>query len=153
MKRIELFNNKLNHNIVIIWGFFKISNKNNYYILLVDDEKDVLNLFSEYLKSNGYNIISFDNPVKALEYFYKNTNNCSVVITDYRMPQMSGLDFLKKIREKDPNQTIKTIIVSAYTKTDIPYEISYIMKIDKILEKPVFLDELKTEIQKLIVPH
>ena len=153
MKRIELFNNKLNHNIVIIWGFFKISNKNNYYILLVDDEKDVLNLFSEYLKSNGYNIISFDNPVKALEYFYKNTNNCSVVITDYRMPQMSGLDFLKKIREKDTNQNIKTIIVSAYTKTDIPYEISYIMKIDKILEKPVFLDELKTEIQKLIVPH
>ena len=153
MKRIELFNNKLNHNIVIIWGFFKISNKNNYYILLVDDEKDVLNLFSEYLKSNGYNIISFDNPVKALEYFYKNTNNCSVVITDYRMPQMSGLDFLKKIREKDTNQTIKTIIVSAYTKTDIPYEISYIMKIDKILEKPVFLDELKTEIQKLLVTN
>ena len=62
-------------------------------------------------------------------------------------------DFLKKIREKDIDQKIKTIIVSAYTKTDIPYEISYIMKIDKILEKPVFLDELKTEIQKLIVPH
>jgi response regulator RpfG family c-di-GMP phosphodiesterase len=120
---------------------------------LVDDEKDVLDLFSEYLRSNGYNIISFDNPVKALEYFYKNTNNCSVVITDYRMPEMSGLDFLKKIREKDIDQKIKTIIVSAYTKTDIPYEISYIMKIDKILEKPVFLDELKTEIQKLIVPH
>ncbi len=76
-----------------------------------------------------------------------------MVITDYRMPQMSGLDFLKKIREKDTNQNIKTIIVSAYTKTDIPYEISYIMKIDKILEKPVFLDELKTEIQKLIVHH
>lgn len=121
--------------------------------MLVDDEKDVLDLFNEYLKSNGYNIISFDNPVNALEYFYKNTNNCSVVITDYRMPQMSGLDFLKKIREKDTDHKIKTIIVSAYTKTDIPYEISYIMKIDKILEKPVFLDELKTEIQKLIVPH
>jgi len=153
MKRIELFNNKLNHNIAIIWGFFKISNKNNYYILLVDDEKDVLNLFSEYLKSNGYNIISFDNPVKALEYFYENTNNCSVVITDYRMPEMSGLEFLKKIREKDNALKIKTIIVSAYTKTDIPYEISYIMKIDKILEKPVFLDELKTEIQKLLVTN
>ena len=43
-------------------------------MLIVDDEKDVLDLFSEYLKSNGYNIISFDNPVKALEYFYENTN-------------------------------------------------------------------------------
>ena len=117
---------------------------------MVDDEKDVLDLFSEYLKSNGYNIISFDNPVKALEYFYKNTNNCSVVITDYRMPEMSGLEFLKKIREKDTALKIKTIIVSAYTKTDIPYEISYIMKIDKILEKPVYLDRLKIEIQQLL---
>ncbi len=120
---------------------------------MVDDERDVLDLFSEYLISNGYNIIAFDNPVKALEYFYENTNNCSVVITDYRMPEMSGLEFLKKIREKDTALKIKTIIVSAYTKTDIPYEISYIMKIDKILEKPVFLDELKTEIQKLLVTN
>ncbi|HYJ02328.1 MAG TPA: response regulator [Nitrososphaeraceae archaeon] len=120
---------------------------------MVEDERDVLNLFSEYLKSNGYNIIAFDNPVKALEYFYENTDNCSVVITDYRMPEMSGLEFLKKIREKDTALKIKTIIVSAYTKTDIPYEISYIMKIDKILEKPVFLDELKTEIQKLLVTN
>ena len=120
---------------------------------MVDDERDVLDLFSEYLKSNGYNIIAFDNPVKALEYFYENTDNCSVVITDYRMPEMSGLEFLKKIREKDTALKIKTIIVSAYTKTDIPYEISYIMKIDKILEKPVFLDELKTEIQKLLVTN
>jgi response regulator RpfG family c-di-GMP phosphodiesterase len=74
---------------------------------LVDDERDVLDLFSEYLKSNGYNIIPFDNPVKALEYFYENTNNCSVVITDYRMLQMSGLDFINKIREIDTNCKIK----------------------------------------------
>jgi len=131
----------------------ELSNNTDNYILLVDDEKDVLALFDEYLTASRFNIISFDNPVKALEYFYENTNNCSVVITDYRMPEMSGLEFLKKIREKDTALKIKTIIVSAYTKTDIPYEISYIMKIDKILEKPVFLDELKTEIQKLLVTN
>ena len=117
---------------------------------MVDDEKDVLDLFSEYLKSNGYNIISFDNPVKALEYFYENTNNCTVVITDYRMPQMSGLDFINKIREIDTNCKIKTIIISAYIKDNIPYDKSYIMKIDKILEKPVYLDRLKIEIQQLL---
>jgi CheY-like chemotaxis protein len=72
-----------------------------------------------------------------------------MVITDYKMPHMSGLDFLRKIRERDPNYKIKTIIISAYTKTDIPYEISYIMKIDKILEKPVYLDNLKEELKKL----
>ena len=69
----------------------ELSNNTDNYILLVDDEKDVLALFDEYLTASGFNIISFDNPVKALKYFYENTNNCSLVITDYRMPQMSGL--------------------------------------------------------------
>jgi DNA-binding response OmpR family regulator len=78
----------------------KLSNHKDNYILLVDDEKDILDLFSEYLTSNSFNTISFDNPVKALDYFYKNTHNCSLIITDYKMPQMSGLDFINKIREK-----------------------------------------------------
>jgi response regulator RpfG family c-di-GMP phosphodiesterase len=117
---------------------------------LVDDEKDVLALFDEYLIASGFNIISYDNPVKALEYFYENTNNCSVVITDYRIPQMSGLDFINKIREIDTNCKIKTIIISAYIKDNIPYDKSYIMKIDKILEKPEYLDRLKIEIQQLL---
>jgi response regulator RpfG family c-di-GMP phosphodiesterase len=118
---------------------------------LVDDEKDILELFSEYLTSNGFNIISFDNPVKALEYFYKNPNNCSLVITDYKLPQMSGIDLIKKIREKDPDYKIKTIIISAFLKDNLPYDKSYITMIDKILEKPVYLDRLKNEVQELIL--
>ena len=128
----------------------ELSNNTDNYILLVDDEKDVLALFDEYLIASGFNIISYDNPVKALEYFYENTNNCSVVITDYRIPQMSGLDFINKIREIDTNCKIKTIIISAYIKDNIPYDKSYIMKIDKILEKPEYLDRLKIEIQQLL---
>jgi response regulator RpfG family c-di-GMP phosphodiesterase len=117
---------------------------------LVDDEKDILDLFSEFLTSNGFNTISFDNPVKAIKYFYQNPNNCSLVITDYKMPQMSGLDLIKKIREKDKECKIKTIIISAFIKDNLPYDKSYIMMIDKILEKPVYLDKLKNEVQELI---
>jgi CheY-like chemotaxis protein len=73
-----------------------------------------------------------------------------VVITDYRMPQMSGLDFINKIRKKDTDCKIKTIMVSAYIKDNIPYDKSYTMTIDRILEKPVYLDRLKTEIQQLL---
>ena len=130
----------------------KLSNNNDdyYYILLVDDEKDILELFSEYLSSNGFNTISFQNPIEALNYFYKNINNCYLVIADYKMPQMSGLDFIKKIREKDSDCKIKTIIISAFIKDNIPYDKSYIKTVDKILEKPVYLDRLKQEIQELI---
>ena len=76
------------------------NNNDNYYILLVDDEKDILDLFTEYLSSNGFNIISFQNPLEALNYFYQNPNNCSLVITDYKMPQMSGLDLINKDKRK-----------------------------------------------------
>jgi YesN/AraC family two-component response regulator len=48
-----------------------------------------------------------------------------VVITDYRMPQMSGLDFINKIIERDNNCKLKTIIISAYIKDNIPYDKSY----------------------------
>jgi DNA-binding response OmpR family regulator len=125
-------------------------NNNDYYILLVDDEKDILDLFTEYLSSSGFNTISFQNPLDALEYFYQNQSNCSLVIIDYKMPQMLGIDFIKKIREKDTNCKIKTIIISAFIKDNIPYDKSYNMTIDRILEKPVYLHRLKTEIQQLL---
>jgi DNA-binding NtrC family response regulator len=125
------------------------NNNDNYYILLVDDEKDILDLFTEYLSSNGFNTISFQNPLDALEYFYKNQSNCSLVITDYKMPQMSGIDLIK-IREKDTDCKIKTIIISAFIKDNLPYDKSYFLTVDKILEKPVYLDRLKKVIQELI---
>ena len=117
---------------------------------MVDDEKDILDLFSEYLSSNGYNVISFNNPVYALEYFYQNISNCSLVITDYKMLQMSGIDLIKKIREKEnADRKIKTIIISAFIKDSLPYDKSYFKLVDRILEKPVYLDRLKKEVEEL----
>ena len=117
---------------------------------MVDDEKDILDLFSEYLSSNGYNVISFNNPIYALEYFYQNIPNCSLVITDYKMPQMSGIDFIKKIREKEnTDRKIKIIIISAFIKDSLPYDKSYVRFVDRILEKPVYLDRLKNEVEEL----
>jgi CheY-like chemotaxis protein len=128
------------------------NNNDNSYILLVDDEKDILDLFSEYLSSNEFNTISFQNPLEVLNYFYQNLSNCFMVIADYKMPQISGIDFIKKIREKDTNADckIKTIIISAYIKDSIPYDKSYITTVDRILEKPVYLDKLKKGSSRII---
>ena len=130
-----------------------ISNDNsNKYILLVDDDKDIVYTFDIYLKSIGYSTISFVNPVEALKYFNKNFTNCILVITDYGMPQMSGLDLIKKIREIDRNNRIKTIVISATIKNNIiNYNDKFLnLKVDKFLEKPIFLEELKNEIKTLI---
>jgi two-component SAPR family response regulator len=66
------------------------------------------------------------------------------------MPQMPGIDFIKKIREKDTDNKIKTLIISAYIKDNIPYDKSYIKIVDKILEKPVYFEKLVKVVQELI---
>jgi CheY-like chemotaxis protein len=77
-------------------------NNHNNSILLVDDEKDILNLFCDCLQKFDYETIPFNNPVDALNYINtSNISNCSLIITDYKMPQMSGIDLIKKIREND----------------------------------------------------
>ncbi len=134
----------------------KIKDNDNQYILLVDDEDDILTLFSDYLQSAGYKIASFYNPMDALNYLNKDDENilanCSLIITDYKMPQMSGLDFINKIREKDTDCKIKIILISAFIKSDLNInDILNNLNIDKIIEKPIHLENLKDEIQKVLL--
>jgi CheY-like chemotaxis protein len=133
-----------------------IKSKQNY-ILLVDDEYDILNLFCECLQAVGYNVVFFVNPLEALNYLNQDENiitSCSLVITDYRMPQMSGIDFIEKIREKDANCKVKIILSSAFIRTDLILDNARInsLSIDKIIEKPIRLEILKHEVQKLVSP-
>jgi CheY-like chemotaxis protein len=118
----------------------------------VDDDKDTVYTFDLYLKSLGYSTISFVNPVEALDYFNKYFSNCILVITDYGMPQISGLDLIEIIREKDRDYRIKIIVISATVKNDIiNYNDRFMeLKVDKFLEKPMYLDKLKKEIKMLI---
>jgi response regulator RpfG family c-di-GMP phosphodiesterase len=77
---------------------------------------------------------------------------CSLVITDYKMPQMSGMDFIKKIREKDTDYKIKMILISAYMTSDLNVDDMFnTLKIDKIIEKPIHLENLKDEIKKVLL--
>ena len=122
------------------------------YILLVDDEKDILELFTEYLTSNGLKTVSFQNPIEALNFLNSNVNNCSLVITDYSMPQMSGLDFIKHIRNIDIKFIIKIILITAYIKNNLVIDNSSNLRIDKIIEKPIPLEKLKDEVKMLVLP-
>jgi response regulator RpfG family c-di-GMP phosphodiesterase len=78
--------------------------------------------------------------------------NCSLVITDYKMPQMSGLDFINKIRQNDTDYKIKMILISAFVKSDLNVDdMLNNLKIDKVIEKPIHLENLKNEVQKLLL--
>jgi len=66
------------------------------------------------------------------------------------MPQMSGIDFIKKVREVDNDYIIKVILISAYIINSIFIDQNNKLKIHKIIEKPTSLKVLETEIKMLI---
>jgi response regulator RpfG family c-di-GMP phosphodiesterase len=68
------------------------------------------------------------------------------------MPQMSGIDLIYKIREKDNNYKIKIILISAFMKSDFIVDgMLNILKIDKIIEKPIRLENFKDEVKNLLL--
>lgn len=69
-------------------------------ILLVEDYKDIRELLSVVLESAGYNVIAVENPRHALEIL--ETHPVDALITDYNLPEMTGVKLIKTAREQHP---------------------------------------------------
>ncbi|MGC8868285.1 MAG: sigma-54-dependent transcriptional regulator [Sulfurihydrogenibium sp.] len=84
--------------------------KSKGYILVVDDEEDILVSFKEILEDEGYKVDISPNPKEAVELVKQ--NDYDLIISDLKMPQMSGDQFLKEVRKY--NQTSSFIVLTAY---------------------------------------
>jgi len=84
-------------------------------ILIVDDDKNILETLERAFKiSSDYSVVISDNPIKAYEIVC--SEKIDVVITDIQMPQMNGLDLIKKI--KQTNALVQIITMTAFTSFD-----------------------------------
>ena len=72
--------------------------KKNGSILVLDDDFDISNLLKISLMTQGYSVFGFTDPLLALEHFKINHSTYSLVITDLRMPVMSGFEFSNNIK-------------------------------------------------------
>jgi DNA-binding NtrC family response regulator len=80
-------------------------------ILIVDDELDMLTLLRMIIKEKtNYEAVATNNPIEAIELAKK--DGFDIVITDLKMPGLDGLEFLKTIRQFDPD--IPVIMITAY---------------------------------------
>ncbi len=80
-------------------------------LLLVDDETAILNALKRVLRRTGYQILSAESGVKALEVLQDNPD-IQVVLTDYRMPGMTGGELLVEVKERFPH--VMGLILSGY---------------------------------------
>jgi DNA-binding NtrC family response regulator len=85
-------------------------------IVVVDDELDLVDLFSDALSLYGYDVSAFTDPIAALEYIKKNPDKYSLLITDFSMNKMNGCELGIKVKEFNSN--IQVILITAYENID-----------------------------------
>lgn len=107
--------------------------------MIVDDEPDILNLFNDYLQTKGLKVRTYVDALQALSEIEVNHSSYSLIITDIRMPQMTGIEFIERVREI--NRDIKVIFMTAF---DIEKEKIKEANKTELLRKPVSLENLRT---------
>jgi len=86
----------------------------NETILFVDDESHIVSAAEDTLVDYGYKVIASNDPVKALDLFTQQHKDISLVITDIVMPQLDGIELIRRIRAIEPD--VKIIAISGYKK-------------------------------------
>ena len=109
-----------------------------YNLLLVDDEEDNLALLYRTLRGT-YNLEKTTSPSKALEIL--NEKNFHLVISDHKMPEMDGVEFLKRVQMAHPD-TMR-ILLTAYSDANILIDAINYAKIYRYVKKPFNPDELQ----------
>jgi CheY-like chemotaxis protein len=111
-------------------------------IIVVDDELELASLFKAFLKNEGYDVVSFTDPVLALEYYKETAANHSMIITDLRMPGICGIDLAKSIREIDSK--IKIFLMTAFETKDLEDREDFKnARIDLLIQKPIRFSDLR----------
>jgi two-component system alkaline phosphatase synthesis response regulator PhoP len=117
-------------------------------VLIIDDDKDVGNLFKIYLEKSGeYQIDAYTDPVDALYYFKKGLYD--LVLLDLKMPQIDGISMYQQLKKVDNNTSICLITADIVNLEQLKTKIPNIEKY--VIYKPTLLRNLKDKIDSLLL--
>ena len=119
-----------------------------FHVLVVDDERTQLEFVGGFLRKAGFEVVLMESAAGALERFRKEPFD--LVLTDQRMPEMSGVDFLKQCRGVDPE--VAVIIMTAYGSIETAVSAMKEGATD-YLTKPLNLEELLLRIERVKRSH
>jgi two-component system, NtrC family, sensor kinase len=115
-------------------------------ILVVDDEEEMVESLRIGLESNGYRVFGALNGELALDHLIRGDHRIDLLITDYLMPTINGLDLVAAVRRSHPSLLI--MIMTAYAEPSLLIE-ALKSHCDSFIEKPFSLDKLVVEIERI----
>jgi len=112
-------------------------------LLIVDDEANILSALRRMLHQEGYRILTADSASRGLEVLAQ--NSVQVILSDQRMPEMNGTEFLRRVKELHPN-TVR-IVLSGYADLESVTQSINEGALYKFLTKPWTDEQLREQIR------
>lgn len=116
-------------------------------ILVVDDDKTTRKLLSLYLKAKGYEVVTAENGLDAMEKL--GTGNINLVVTDMNMPYMDGIELTKNLRADDSWKDLPIVMVTTEADDDERKK-AYDTGVDDYLVKPANAEQISDSIKKIL---
>ena len=116
----------------------------NHTVLFVDDEVNILRALQRLLRSEPMNLLTASTPEQALSLI--DQEDINVIVTDQRMPEMSGVDLLSTVRDRQPE--IVRMMMTGYTEMRIAVEAINRGEIFRLITKPWNDEDLKTTLRQ-----
>ena len=121
-------------------------------VLIVDDESTGRTILAKIIQQaeDDLSVHTFDNPIKALSWL--DENHPDLIITDYRMPEMNGVQFTKLIREKPACHDIPIMMITVVSEKSVRYE-ALEAGATAFLTRPIDQIECRTSCRNLLKLH
>jgi CheY-like chemotaxis protein len=116
-------------------------------ILIADDEIHIIHVVAIKLRNNGYEVVAAGNGAEAYELACREKPD--IVVTDYQMPLMTGIELIEKLRANEPTKDIPVILLTARSFA-ISQEQQQSLQVSACLSKPFSPKELLKTIQDIL---
>lgn len=122
-----------------------------YVVLVVDDFQSIRKVVKDTLVRYGFEVLDADNGINALEVISQKNGKIDAIISDYNMPGMNGMDFLKEVKGTPKYKKIPFLLLTSETSKDKMKEAKEV-GLDAWIQKPytidLFINQIKYCIEK-----
>jgi DNA-binding NtrC family response regulator len=118
-------------------------------LLVVDDDPDIVQVLKMGLLKNGFLVNAFTNPEEALQSFKSNAESYCLMLSDIRMPGLSGMQLARKVKEVNPD--VKTVLMTSFEIRDSEFSTVFpSTQVDGFIQKPIGIKDLTDKILSVI---
>ena len=114
-------------------------------LLVVDDDPDIAHVLKQGLLKNRFLVSAFTDPEEALKNFQSNSKDYCLMLSDIRMPGLSGIRLARKVKEINP--LVKVILMTSFEINDNEFsKVFPSTQVDGFIQKPVGIKNLTSKI-------